>query len=165
MVTMIVVIIGILPEFSITTVVIMMVEDTSVVSTGELIAVVIMFSVILGKVLFTESGHNDVIMTVSVGFNGTDIVVPLIVSVSNVNTSTGVIIELISWLVTSIVDIIAVGIKAVLVVPLAMALSMSTVAVIGLMGDEILSDIVAFIMSTGDVLMMVLLSFCAAVSE
>ena len=92
---MIVVIIGILPEFSITTVVIMMVEDTSVISTGELIAVVIMFSVILGKVLFTESGHNDVIMTVSVGFNGTDIVVPLIVSVSNVNTSTGVIIELI----------------------------------------------------------------------
>lgn len=157
---MMVAVIGILPELSIAMVVVIitMVEDMSVISTGEAIAVVIMLSVILGKVLFTGSGNDDVIMTVLVGLNGTML---LIISVNNVNTSTGVIIEFISGLITSTVDI---GIKAVLMVLLANGLSTSTVAVVGLMDDEILSDIVVFIMSTGDILMMVL-SFCAAVSK
>ena len=86
----------------------------------------------------------------------------VIVSV-NVNASAEVIMELISALVISIVDITAVG-KLGMTVTLVVLPAISLFISIVLVDDEILSDIVSFIMSTGDILM-VMLSFCDAVSN
>ena len=81
------------------------VEDVSIISTGEATAVIV---IVVTKVLLTDS--SDVIMTVLVGVSTDTMLV--IISV-NVSTSI-VVIRFISALVTSTVDIIAVGIKAVL---------------------------------------------------
>ena len=157
---MIAVVVSIMLELSITrdVVVVTMMVDTSMISTGDVITDVIMLSVILGKVLLTDNGSDEVIMTALVGVD-----TMLVIASVNVNAPTEVIMELISTLVISIVDITAVG-KLGMTVTLVVLPAMSLFISIVLVDDEILSDIVSFIMSTGDILM-VMLSFCDAVSN
>ena len=157
---MMAVVVSILLELSITRVVVVvtMMVDTSLISTGDVITDVIMLSVILGKVLLTDNGSDEVIMTALVGVD-----TMLVIASVNVNAPTEVIMELISTLVISIVDITAVGKLGMTVIPVVLP-AISLFISIVLVDDEILSDIVSFIMSTGDILM-VMLSFCDAVSN
>ena len=157
---MIAVVVTIMLELSITrvAVVVTMMVDTSMISTDDVITDVIMLSVILGKVLLTDNGSDEVIMTALVGVD-----TMLVIASVNVNASTEVIMELISALVISIADITAVG-KLGMTVTLVVLPAISLFISIVLVDDEILSDIVSFIMSTGDILM-VMLSFCDAVSN
>ena len=157
---MIAVVVSIMLELSITrdVVVVTMMVDTSMISTGDVITDVIMLSVILGKVLLADNGSDEVIMTALVGVD-----TMLVIASVNINAPTEVIMELISTLVISIVDITAVG-KLGMTVTLVVLPAMSLFISIVLVDDEILSDIVSFIMSTGDILM-VMLSFCDAVSN
>lgn len=156
---MMAVVVSILLELSITRVVVVvtMMVDTSMISTDDVITDVIMLSVILGKVLLTNNGSDEVIMTALV------VDTMLVIASVNVNAPTEVIMELISTLVISIVDITAVGKLGMTVIPVVLP-AISLFISIVLVDDEILSDIVSFIMSTGDILM-VMLSFCDAVSN
>lgn len=148
-----VVIIDITPLVMVVVVVTTMVEDVSIILTGEVITIVGLI-----KLLFTDSGESgDVII---VGINGVVTDTPSLGISLNVttamevsgaplgislNVTTGTVMKF--ELVTSIVDIVR----------LMLGVSLS---------DKIIGDIVAFIGSIGvELLIMVTLSFCAAVSN
>ena len=147
---MMVVIIGMTPLVTVVVVVTTMVEDVSIILTGDVITIVEMI-----KLLFTDSG--DVI---KVGINGAVADTPSLGISLNVttamevkgaplgislNVTTGTVMKF--ELVTSMVDIVR----------LMLGVSLS---------DEIVRDIVTFTGSIGvELLIMVTLSFCAAVSN
>lgn len=133
------------------------VEGVSIISTGEATAVIL---IVITKVLLTDS--SDVIMTVLVGVSTDTMLV--IISV-NVSTSI-VVIGFISALVTSTVDIIAVGIKAVLamfgmVVVLVIVIALK-VTFIKLTSTMLLAETLIDITSTRDTFA---LPFCTVVSS